>query len=101
MPLKLSDKPNYAYSTYLLTTTIAYMLGLIPLQLNESNKFNGSNWIQWSNTIRTMAQMRGVYGYLDGMITRPSTPTTEPMEETTAAETSWNSKNPSLNEWET
>jgi len=48
-----------------------------------------------------MAQMRGVHRYLDGMITRPSTSTTEPMEKTTVAETSWNSKNPSLDKWET
>ena len=27
MPLKLSNKPNYAYSTYLLTITIAHTLG--------------------------------------------------------------------------
>jgi len=98
MPLKLSNKPNYAHSTYLLTTTMAHTLGPIPLQLNESDKFNGSNWIRWSNTIRTMAQMRGVCGYLDGTITRPSIPTTEPMEKTTVAETSWNFKNPSLDE---
>ena len=45
--------------------------------------------------------MRGVHRYLDGMITRPSTSTTEPMEKTTVAETSWNSKNPSLDKWET
>ena len=32
--------------------------------------------------------MKGVHGYLDGTIIRPSTPTTEPMEKTTIAETS-------------
>jgi len=88
MPLKLSNKPNYTYSTYFHTTTMAHILGLIPLQLNESDKFNGSNWIQWSNTIRTMAQMREVCGYLDETITRPITPTTEPTEKTIAVETS-------------
>jgi len=48
-----------------------------------------------------MAQMRGVRGYLDGTITRPNTPTAEPKDGTAIAETSWNSKKPSLDEWET
>jgi len=51
--------------------------------------------------MRTMAQMRRVHGYLDGTITRPNTPTAEPKDGTTIAETSWNSKKPSLDEWET
>jgi len=42
--------------------------------------------------------MRGVHGYLDGTITRPSTLTAEPKDETAIAETSWNSKKLSLNE---
>ena len=44
--------------------------------------------------------MREVCGYLDETITRPITPTTEPTEKTIAVETSQNSKNPSLDEWE-
>ena len=45
--------------------------------------------------------MRGVHGYCDGTITRPSTPTAEPKDGTAIAETSWNSKKPSLDEWKT
>jgi len=57
---------------------MAHTLELILLQLNELDKFNRSNWIQQSNTRRTIAQMRGVHGYLDRIITKPSIPTTEP-----------------------
>ena len=38
--------------------------------------------------MRTMAQMREVHEYLDGTITRPSTPTAEPKDGTAIAETS-------------
>ena len=51
--------------------------------------------------MRTMAEMRGVHGYLDGTITRPSTLTTESEEMITVAETLWNSKKLSLDEWKT
>ena len=51
--------------------------------------------------MRTITQMRGVHGYLDGTITRPSTPTAEPKDGTAIAETLWNSKKPFLDEWET
>jgi len=45
--------------------------------------------------------MRGVYGYLDGTIVRPSFLAPELEGLTTITKTSWNSKNPSLDEWET
>jgi len=48
--------------------------------------------------MRTMAQIRGVHGYLDGTITRSNTPTAKPKDRTAIAETSWNSKKPSLDE---
>jgi len=60
----------------------------MPLQLNESDKFNELNWIRWSNTIRTIAQMRGVCEYLNGIITRPNTLTAEPKDGTAITETS-------------
>jgi len=51
--------------------------------------------------MRTMAQMREVHGYLDGTIIRPNSPTPKLEGFTTITETSWNSKNPSLDGWET
>jgi len=48
-----------------------------------------------------MAQMRGVCEYLNRIITRPNTPTAEPKDGTAITETSWNSKKPSLDKWET
>ena len=80
---------------------MAHMLGHMPLQLSDSDKLDGLNWIWWSNNIRTMAQMRGVHGYLDRTIMRPSTPTTESKEGTPIVETPWNSKKPTVDEWET
>ena len=44
--------------------------------------------------------MRGVHGYLNRTIVRPSPPATKLERSTTITETSWNSKNLSLNEWE-
>jgi len=51
--------------------------------------------------MRTIVQIRGVCDYLDGTIVRPSSPTTEFKRLTTITETSWNSKNLSLDEWKT
>jgi len=48
-----------------------------------------------------MVQIKEVHGYLNGTITRPSTPTTKSEKMITVAETLWNSKKPFLDEWET
>ena len=45
--------------------------------------------------------MRGVYGYLDGLIPMPSTPNVQPKDRSTISKTLWNSTTPSFDEWET
>jgi len=36
-----------------------------------NEKFDGTNWITWSENILIAAHMRGVYGYLTGTIKKP------------------------------
>ena len=67
----------------------------MPPMFNNTDKFDGMNWPTWSNNILSITALRGVSGYLDGTITKPTkTPTKTPPE------TSWNSLNPSKDKWE-
>ena len=43
-----------------------------PIFTNE-NKFNGTNWIGWSNTITIAARLRGARGYLEGTVNKATT----------------------------
>ena len=45
--------------------------------------------------------MRGVHGYLDGLIPMLSILTVQPKDGSTIPEILWNSATPSLDEWET
>jgi len=42
----------------------------------DNDKFDSTNWPSWRRLIRTAANAKGAYGYLDGTIKRPSTTTT-------------------------
>jgi hypothetical protein len=42
--------------------------------LPTEEKFDGSNWIEWKESIISAAKSRGVMGYLEGTIQRPTTP---------------------------
>jgi len=63
---------------------------------SKNDKFDGTNWLSWYRLVHTAAVSRGVFGYLDGSITQPSTP---PQTETPPAETPWDSEIPSFKKW--
>ena len=47
-----------------------------PPIFSDENKFDGTNWVAWSKFIHIAAQMKGIFGYLDGTIKDPRVPTT-------------------------
>jgi len=94
--------------------------GALPM-FPDNKKFDGTNWITWSENILIAAHMRGVYGYLTGTIkklpsasststitTKPTTILTEKKTMTptpvlvtsTPIETKWQSLTPSEDEWD-
>jgi len=72
--------------------------------LPTEEKFDGSNWAEWKESIISAAKSRGVMGYLDGTILRPNTPSPgtgpsdTPLPPTPTVY--WGSKKPSQDEWE-
>ena len=68
----------------------------MPPMFNDTDKFHGTNWPTWSNNILSIALLKGITGYLDGTTTKPAITTSMP-----TTETSWNSPNPSGDEWDT
>lgn len=46
--------------------------GSAPPIFADINKFDGVNWVAWSGLIRIAAEVRGVFGYLDGTIVKPT-----------------------------
>ncbi|KAF7778932.1 hypothetical protein Agabi119p4_3277 [Agaricus bisporus var. burnettii] len=88
--------------------------GSAPPIFADTAKFNGTNWVSWNGMIHIAAELRGVFGYLDGTIPNPATTTitppatiplpTLPTQTTTTAtspttETPWESTTPSPAEW--
>ena len=87
-----------------------------PPVFSDDKKFNGDNFYTFCTLVLTAAQARGVIGYLDGTIQKPTgttLPTTIPIVSagstttgsttittTPQAATEWYSKTPSLEEWE-
>lgn len=79
----------------------------------EAVKFNSSNWVTWKGLVKIAADLRGVYGYLNGSIINPATsplhaplPTTPPATTATPVtttplppETPWESTTPTPSEW--
>ncbi|EKM75439.1 hypothetical protein AGABI1DRAFT_46435, partial [Agaricus bisporus var. burnettii JB137-S8] len=89
--------------------------GSAPPVFADGAKFNGMNWVTWKGLIKIAADLRGVYGYLDGTVINPNSvgpispsaipiPLT-PTDNTTTthppipAETTWESTSPSPSEW--
>jgi hypothetical protein len=72
--------------------------------LPTEEKFDGSNWIEWKESIISAAKSRGVMGYLEGTIQRPTTPSpsTDPSHIPLPVTPTvyWGSKSPSQDEWE-
>jgi len=42
-----------------------------PPIFSDENKFDRTNWVAWSKFIHITAQMKGIFGYLDGTIKDP------------------------------
>ena len=89
--------------------------GASPPLFPDNEKFDGTNWIAWSENILIATCMRGASGYLNGTIKWPSTtnipvtttttstekPSPTPITTTTSeTNTKWKSLNPSEDEWE-
>ena len=45
---------------------------------NDTDKFDGINWLTWSNNILSIAKLKKITGYLDSMIAKPTTTTLIP-----------------------
>jgi hypothetical protein len=70
--------------------------------LSEEQKFNGNNLLQWKTNITQLLGSKGLLGYIDGKIPKPSTPTpaTDSEARTTAIpSTPVYSTTPTLDEW--
>ena len=68
---------------------------MLPM-FNDTDKFDGTNWLTWSNNILSITSLKGITGYLDSMTTKPAITTSMP-----TTKTSWNSLNPSGDKWDT
>ena len=66
-------------------------------QLAADKRFDGNRWYSWKETILSVANTRGVYGYLDGSITKPTT--TTPTAQAPTATSYWGSVTPIPDKW--
>jgi gag-polypeptide of LTR copia-type len=72
--------------------------------LSEEQKFNGENLLQWKTNIIQLLGSKGLSGYIDGKIEKPTQPeppksTSEVTTATTPVTTPIYSSNPTLDEW--
>jgi gag-polypeptide of LTR copia-type len=85
------------------------MSGLPSLTIfSEEQKFNGDNLLQWKSNITQLLGSKGLLGYIDGTIAKPTPPTQTPQTsesstsettQTTLAITPIYSNTPTLDEW--
>jgi hypothetical protein len=72
--------------------------------LPMEEKFDGSNWAEWKESIISVAKSHEVLRYLEGTIPRPTTPlsSTDPSAIPIPATLTiyWGSRRPSQDEWE-
>ncbi|XP_006460994.1 hypothetical protein AGABI2DRAFT_143050 [Agaricus bisporus var. bisporus H97] len=91
--------------------------GSAPPIFADAVKFNGTNWVTWKGLVKIAAELRGVFGYLDGLTVNPAanvvipslqiippSPTTNDAATVappvlTSTETPWESTTPSPSEW--
>ena len=68
--------------------------------LSKEQKFNGDNLLQWKTNMQQLLGLKGLSGYIDGLITKP-TQTATPGSEATAPSTGTptHSSTPTLDEW--
>jgi len=81
---------------YITKLTMTSSGANIPPMFNDTDKFDRTNWPTWSNNILSITALKGVSGYLDDTINKPTKFPTEQLPETP-----WNSLNPSKDEWKT
>ena len=65
--------------------------------LSEEQKFNGENLLQWKTNITQLLGSKGLLGYVDGTIQKPTQPTTPKKEPATG--TAIYSTHPTFDEW--
>ncbi|KAG5641913.1 hypothetical protein DXG03_003959, partial [Asterophora parasitica] len=65
--------------------------------LPTTDKFDGSNWIEWKTTIVNAAKAKGLMGYLKGKIKKPLPPNPSKPAPATSY---WGSVSPTFEEWE-
>src|SRR5277367_6753693 len=64
--------------------------------LSEEQKFNGHNLLQWKNNLTQLLGAKGLMGYIDGKIPKP---TESPTPDTSITGTPIYSTTPTLDEW--
>ena len=68
--------------------------------LSEEQKFNGDNLLQWKNNITQLLGAKGLMGYIDGKIPKPSqSPTSDEDHSKPITGTPIYSTTPTLDEW--
>jgi len=68
---------------------------ILPI-FNDTDKFDETNWSTWSNNILSITVLKGVSGYLNDTINKPTKSLTKQLPKTP-----WNSLNLSKDKWET
>jgi hypothetical protein len=72
--------------------------------LLTEEKFDGSNWAKWKESIISVAKSRRVMGYFEGTIPRPPTPSSSDdpsaIPVLSMLTIYWGLKRPSQDEWE-
>ena len=64
--------------------------------LSKEQKFNGDNLLQWKTNITQLLASKGLYGYIDGKIPKPTS--TQTLTDTPSV-TPIYSSTPTLDEW--
>jgi GAG-pre-integrase domain/gag-polypeptide of LTR copia-type len=68
--------------------------------LSEEQKFNGENLLQWKINITQLLGSKGLLGYVDGKVSKPSpSPSTQTPEAQPTTATPIYSSSPTLDEW--
>ncbi|KAF5378820.1 hypothetical protein D9615_006849 [Tricholomella constricta] len=65
--------------------------------LPASEKFDGSNWLEWKTTILNAAKAKGLLGYINGTNICPAPP--DPDDTPAPATAYWGSSQPTFEEW--
>ena len=67
--------------------------------LSEEQKFNGENLLQWNTNITQLLSSKGLLGYINGKIPKPTQSITTGTGDTTSTSTPIYSTTPTLDEW--